>query len=122
MFWQELSSFYVVAASDVAALLRSCFVCLPISLSSILHPRSFIPRFSIFDLPSSTPWSLFPLRIRPVSAINHFASGTFFLSASRKPAGKGSLFSSMARLAFTHASEYLSCSYNENAHSRQLRA
>src|SRR5262245_35453346 len=119
MFWQELSSFYVVAASNVAALLRSCFVCLPISLSSILHPRS-----SILDLPSSIfhPRPSLPTLRLYSSAINHFASGTFFLSASRKPAGKGSLFSSMARLAFTHASEYLSCSYNENAHSRQLRA
>ena len=51
----------------------------------------------------------------------HFASGTFFRKVSRKPAGKGSLFSSIARFALTHASEYLSCSYRENAHSRQLR-
>src|SRR4029453_279419 len=52
----------------------------------------------------------------------HFASGTFFRRVSRKPAGNGSLFSSIARFALTHASEYLSCSYRENAHSRQLRA
>src|SRR5262245_19692909 len=69
MFWQELSSFYVVAASDVAALLRSCFVCLPISLSSILHPRS-----SILDLPSSTlaPYSTALLLCDKSLRLRHF--------------------------------------------------
>ena len=102
------------------------------SAELLLGPIRY-PRSSILD-----PRCLFWLRLQPrwIFAVNtplqptrkslfldyHFASGTFLRNVSRKPAGKGSLFSSIARFALTHASEYLSCSYSENAHSRQLRA
>ena len=90
----------------------------PDSLSSILHPRPFISVLvAVLPRPVSGEYS-FTINLES----SYFASGTFFRKVSRKPAGKGSLFSSIARFALTHASEYRSCSYRENAHSRQLRA